>query len=62
MIIFALYVKGNIPTAALVIVGVLALISSSLFISLHCDIAEAIQIILLADEELSRRAKNIEYL
>jgi hypothetical protein len=59
MIIFGLYAKGNIAITTLLIIGLLALISSSLFISLHCDIAEAIQIILLADEELSRRARNV---
>lgn len=50
MAIFALYVKGSISIFALLVIMIQTLFISTLFISIHADAAEAIQIIFLADE------------
>jgi hypothetical protein len=55
MIIFSLYVKGTISINALFIIVLITMFISTLFISFHADIAESIQIIFLADEELVKR-------
>lgn len=58
MTIFALYVKGNISIFALLVVMIQTLFISTLFISIHADAAEAIQIVFLADEEFIREKKE----
>ena len=55
MTIIALYHNGNLSINSLYVVIFVSLTVSVLFVSVHCDIAEALQIIFLADEELSRR-------
>lgn len=49
MVIFALYVNGHISINAIYIVILVTLSVATLFISLHCDIADAIQIVFLID-------------
>lgn len=61
MVIQALYIKGAISINSIFAVILLSLSTSTLFISLHCDIAEAMQTILLTDEELARRNRNLDY-
>ncbi len=58
MVIFAMYIKGVISSYALIIIIINTIFVSTLFISLHADATEAISIIFLADEELTRRHKN----
>ena len=48
--ILALYVNGNISIYALITIMVQTIFVSTLFISLHADATEAIQIIFLTDE------------
>lgn len=55
MVLFALYVKGVISTYALIIIVINTIFVSTMFISLHSDASEAISIIFLVDEELSKR-------
>jgi hypothetical protein len=50
MVMVALYIKGEISINAIFVIILLSLSTSTLFISLHCDIAEAMQIILITDE------------
>ena len=56
--IFALYIKGNISLYAMLLIMIITLFISTLFISMHADAAEAIQVILLEDEEFNRREKD----
>ena len=60
MIILALYLKGNISIYALLVIMIQTVFISTLFISIHADAAEAIQIIFLADEEFIRQRKEDE--
>ena len=60
MVLFALYVKGVISTYAIIIIVINTIFVSTLFISLHSDASEAILIIFLVDEELTKR-KNKGY-
>lgn len=50
MVIFGLYVKGDISVNALFIIFLLGIFTSTFFISLHGDTCEALQILYLADE------------
>jgi hypothetical protein len=55
MVIFAMYIKGVISSYALVIIIVNSIFVCTMFISLHADATEAISIIFLVEEELTRR-------
>lgn len=58
MAILALYIKGNISIYALLVIMVQTLFIATLFISIHADATEAIQIIFLTDEEFARQRKE----
>jgi N-acetylmuramoyl-L-alanine amidase len=58
MAIFGLYIKGNISIYALLVIMVETLFISTLFISVHADATEAIQIIFLTDEEFNRQRRE----
>ena len=58
MAIMALYMKGNISIYALLIIMIQSLFIATLFISVHADATEAIQIIFLADEEFVHQKKE----
>jgi len=49
MAIFAMYVKGAISIYALALIIFNTIFVSTLFISLHADATEAIQVLFLAD-------------
>lgn len=49
MTLIALYHNGEISINVIFIVVFVTLMVATLFVSLHCDAAEAIQIIFLAD-------------
>jgi hypothetical protein len=51
--IISLYMNGNISIFALLIIIILAVFISTMFISYHSDMAEAIQVVLLTLEELN---------
>lgn len=53
-----MYVKGVISIYALILIIVNTIFVSTFFISIHADATEAIQIIFLADEELTRRGRQ----
>jgi hypothetical protein len=55
MVIFAMYIKGVISSYALIIIIVNSIFVCTMFISLHADATEAISIIFLVEEELTRR-------
>lgn len=57
MVIFAMYIKGVISIYALALILFNTVFVSTLFISIHADAGEAIQVMFLADEELARRDK-----
>ena len=57
MTILALYIKGNISIYALLVIMIQTIFIATLFISVHADATEAIQIIFLADEEFIRQRK-----
>lgn len=58
MAIMALYMKGNISIYALLVIMVQSLFIATLFISVHADATEAIQIIFLTDEEFVHQKKE----
>ena len=49
MAIIALYIKGVISLYALLVIMIQTIFIATLFISIHADAAEAIQIVFLAD-------------
>lgn len=50
-----MYIKGVISSYALIIIIVNSIFVCTMFISLHADATEAISIIFLVEEELTRR-------
>jgi hypothetical protein len=57
-IIFSCYFTNNTSIYALLLIFAGSLAISTFFISLHADIAEAIQIVYLLDQEFLSRAKG----
>ena len=53
--ILGLYVKGSISLVVVLVIVGLTLFISTFFISIHADAAEAIEIILLEEEEFNKR-------
>ena len=54
--LISLYIKGEIQIYTIGVIALLCVFVATFFISLHADASEAIQIMVLCEEEFSKRS------